>query len=121
MANTITVQTNFELRQGSTLVLPWSFRKVITQTGQLIQWDVLSITTTEVTYSVSGLTTPGVFIAYNLDPTNYVQWGKTTTDYIGRMRAEEAVPPFRLDGGVANLYFKANTAACKVFIGVCQD
>lgn len=121
MANTITVQGNFELRQGSTLVLPWAYRKVITQTGQLIQWDVLNVTTTEVTYSVSGLTTPGIFMAYNLDATNYVQWGKTSTDYIGRMRAEEAALPMRLDGNVTNLYFKANTAACKVFVAVCQD
>lgn len=121
MANTLTINTNLELRQGTSIVLPWSKQQSITLTGQLLQWDVLNITTTEVTYAVSGLTTPAYMWAVNLDATNYIQWGKTTTDYIGRMRAGEAVNPFRLDGGVTNLYFKANTAACKMFVAVVQD
>lgn len=120
MANTLRINTNIELRQTG-IVLPCPIpAQTITLTGQLIQWDILTITTSEVTWSISGVSTPSYFWAINLDGTNYVQWGKTTTDYIGRMLALEVAHPFRLDNGVSNLYFKANTASCKIFAAVCQ-
>lgn len=95
----------------------------INQTGQLVFKRVVSIATTETTVSLTGLTTPKVCYLYNLDGTNYCEWGTTTADY-----------PLRLypygNGGIPNiltlnttkttLYLKANTAATRVLICVYE-
>ncbi len=118
MANILRINTNIELRQTG-VVLPCPIpAQTITLTGQRIQWDILTVTTSEYTWSLSAVGTPGWFWAINLDATNYVQWGKDTTSYIGTMLALEVAHPFRLDGSVTNLYFKANTASCKIFAAV---
>ena len=55
----------------------------------------------------------------NLDATNYIEIGFSTTVYGLRLEAGEAIA-FRLNPG-ATIYAKANTAACKLLCKVYQD
>jgi len=66
------------------------------------------------------LTTEGWLFMRNLDATNYVQWGFSTTVYGGRIRAGETAGPFRMEPGLT-LFLKANTAACNVLIYGFED
>ena len=66
------------------------------------------------------LTTLGWLFMKNLDPTNYVRWGFSTTVYGGRMKPGETVGPFRLNPA-ATLFLIANTAACKVLVYAFED
>ena len=59
--------------------------------------------------------TKGWLFMQNLDATNYVQWGFSTTVYGGRMKPGETAGPFRMEPALT-LFLKANTAACNVLI-----
>lgn len=89
-------------------------------TGRLFS-ATLSIGTTEESVTFTDITTPGLCFLYNLDATNYVQWGPATGVYQGRLKANDAPACFRLDNGATTLYLKANTAACTVQIKVLHD
>lgn len=80
----------------------------------------LTIGTTEESVTFPELSTKGWLIMRNLDGTNYVQWGFSTTVYGGRMEAGEPAGPFRLEPGTT-IYLKANTAACQVLIYALED
>lgn len=74
----------------------------------------VTIGTTEESYSFGELATLGWIAFKNLDTTNYVEWGFSTGVYGGKiMPGEEGT--FRLKPGTT-MYFKANTAACKMII-----
>lgn len=66
------------------------------------------------------LTTLGWFFMKNLDATNYVRWGFSTTVYGGRIKPGETAGPFRLNPG-STLFLIANTAACKVLVYGFED
>lgn len=91
----------------------------ITQTGQG-QWrPVLSIGTTEESYSSFGdVATPGRCIIQNLDDTNYVKVGFSTGVYGLRIPPGEHID-VRLEPGLT-LYMIANSAACKVLIWILE-
>ena len=74
---------------------------------------IQNIGTTEETLGATGLTSKGWLFIRNLDATNYVQMGFSTTVYGIRLRPTE----FALlrTEAAATVYLKANTAACNVF------
>jgi len=74
----------------------------------------VTIGTSEESFALPELSTKGWVMMQNLDATNFVQWGFSTTVYGGRMKAGETAGPFRLD--VLAIFLKADTAACKVQI-----
>ena len=83
---------------------------------------VRSIATTETSIALTGITTPKVAIIWNLDATNYVELGTTTTDYpIKLFPTGSGIPNvITLNASKTTLYLKANTAACKVRIIVLE-
>lgn len=115
MANEITVLIDGNVSNGNVtnIFSPGSFQ--LDQNNARIYDQVLNIGTTEETISFTDFTTtaPLVFLL-NLDSTNYVQFGLTTS-YTGRLVAGDPPAFFRLDAG-ASLRLKANTAACEVRI-----
>lgn len=80
---------------------------------------VITIGTAEETVTFDSVT-PGLVLMYNLDATNYVEWGVATGVYPFRLRPKLTATNY----GVPNLvyinsgtiYMKANTAACKVLV-----
>ena len=74
----------------------------------------VTIGTSEEEVAFGELTTPGYCVIKNLDGTNFVEWGFSTTVYGGKLLAGETAGPFRLNG--LSLFLKADTAACKVLI-----
>ena len=82
---------------------------------------VVSIATSETSVALTGITTPGVAIIYNLDATNYCEVGTTTTDYPIKLRPSSLPAMIPLNAGKTTLYLKANTAATKVQIIVLEE
>jgi hypothetical protein len=119
MADEITLNFRMQLANGSDDFDFNPGRQLLTQTTQGRFDSIRSIATTETSISLTGITTPGRFILQNLDATNYVEWGTTTTDYPCKLIATEQHSG-RLNTGKTTLYLKANTAACKVRIIVCE-
>lgn len=81
--------------------------------------ELLVTSAAEVTLSF-GSVSPGPILLYNLDETNYVQWGVATTVYPFRLHPRvannsRACPAFvTLESGT--IYLRANTADCRVLI-----
>lgn len=97
----------------------------ITQTNGRIYKRVHTIGTTEESITSFGdVATPGVMVLYNLDGTNFVQWGFATTDYGGHLTANDGSStkgmPIAIFYGLSGveLYLKADTAACEVLVVV---
>ena len=82
---------------------------------------VVSIATSETSVVLTGITTPGVAIVYNLDATNYCELGTTTADYGSKLRPSGFPAIIPLNTGKTTLYLKANTAATKVQIIVLEE
>jgi len=80
---------------------------------------MVEIGTVEETVAFSELTTPGWCTIQNLDETNFVEWGFSTGVYGGKLKAGETAGPFRVN--VSTLYFKSDTAACRVVINALED
>lgn len=91
------------------------------QTGALVYDSVHSVGTSEETAgpNFGDIGTEGLCVIYNLDMTNYVQVGFSTTVYGMRLRGASAPARFFIEPG-ATLYLKANTAACNVRIIVYE-
>lgn len=121
MANEITIQSRLTLSKGGNKASFAPDTQKVTQTGTRLKDVVVNVATTEQTLTISDVGTPGYIAFQNLDGTNYVQWGIATGVYTGRVRAGEVANPFRIDGGVATLYLKANTAACDLRVVVLED
>ena len=121
MANEITVQALLQVRNGN-LEMPLNF-PAATFTQAAVGGPTpgyLTIGTSEESVAFAELGTLGWCIMKNLNATNYVEWGFSTTVYGGRMEAGETAGPFRLNPG-ATLYLRANTAACKCVIYAFED
>lgn len=96
-------------------------RLQITQTNSGKFERVVSIATSETSVTLTGITTPGVAIIYNLDATNYCEVGTTTADYGIKLRPSSLPAMIPLNAGKTTLYLKANNAATKVQIIVLEE
>lgn len=121
MADEITVSASLSVKNGN---LDWKHSPGTKTYDQAAVGGptpgMVNIGTSEESVAFSELGTEGWLIMQNLDATNYVQWGFSTTVYGGRMEAGETAGPFRLEPS-ATLYLKANTAACNVLIYAIED
>ena len=121
MADEITITSKLKVVNGNheIKVQPTSHSFDQSAVGEYDQVHNIGTTEESVT-SFGDITTEGFCYLRNLDATNYVQWGYSTGVYGGRMEAGEPAGPLRLEPG-ADLFFKANTAACNVRIVVIED
>lgn len=88
--------------------------------GDKIYHNTLDIGTSEESVTSFGdVSTEGYCYLRNLDDTNFVQVGFATTDYGIRLEPGEYAW-FRLEPS-ADLFLKADTAACVVEIAVIED
>ena len=80
---------------------------------------LLSVTTSEVTLSF-GSVTPGVVLLYNLDETNFVEWGVATGVYPfrlpPRLASNSKACPALVTRQSGTIYLKADTATCRVLV-----
>lgn len=80
---------------------------------------VISVTTSEFTLSF-GSVTPGPVLLFNLDDTNYVEWGVATGVYPFRLHPLKAANnkgfPSLVYFETGTIYLKANTATCQVLV-----
>lgn len=119
MANEISVSVDVSLTKGN-LSRRVTTRKSIDQTGNGVYHNTVSVGTTEESIATFGdITTEGLMYLRNLDTTNYVQWGFSTTVYGGRMAPGMVAGPFQAEPGLT-LFLKANTAACLVEVFVAE-
>lgn len=75
---------------------------------------IVSVGTSEETIAFTDITTPGYLYIKNLDGTNYVEVGFTTTATAAAMKVAAGgflIVPL---SSTATVYAKANTAACRV-------
>jgi len=77
-------------------------------------WNIHNIGTDEEEVDSFGDTVPSDVIVINRSATNYVQVGRTTTEYYARLRPGKAMA-IAFEPGTS-LFMKANTAACDVEI-----
>lgn len=113
MANEISVNVKVGLTKGD-LSRRLSCSKTIDQSGAGVYHNTVSIGTTEESIATFGdVATEGLIYLRNLDATNYVQWGFSTTVYGGRIAPGMVAGPFQAEPGLT-LFLKANTAACLV-------
>ncbi len=86
---------------------------------------VVSVTTSEMNLATGDISTLGWLFMRNLDDTNYVTWGVSTSTgasmspAVGRMETGE-IAALRLNPG-ATIRMLANTAACKVQVWLFED
>ena len=119
MANEIRIAVNVSLTKGN-LSRTVRHNKTIDQSGAGLYHNTVSVGTTEESISTFGdVSTEGLICLRNLDATNYVQWGFSTTVYGGRMAPGMVAGPFQAEPGLT-LYLKANTAACLVEVFVAE-
>lgn len=137
MANEISLNQRLSLANG--LVVdpgPNMGAQRINQNNALLWKRTILLTAetdTNISALIAGLTTVGICYFYNLDPTNYVQWGGDTgagaIAVIGKMLPAplvngspdpDIVPMFRLDSG-GMLRMKAHTGNCEVLVCVYDD
>lgn len=121
MARSLRITRAITYVDGSTTIatIP-SFTDSITQAADLYTVIPKSVTTSEVSVSLSALTTNGEVMINNLDATNYIEVGTTTGDYPIFIKAGRTAGPFQLNAG-KTLYLKANTATCKAEIYAWND
>ena len=116
MANEITITSGIKVAKGNLAFTQQSTSATFDQTGTGGPTPgVISVGTAEESTAFPELTTEGWLWMKNLDTTNYVQWGFSTTVYGGRMKAGETAGPFRMEPALT-LFLKANTAACNVAV-----
>ena len=123
MANEITVNLSVDLSNAGLTDEFKSGKIQITQATQILFKRIVSVATSETSVTLTGITTPKVCYLYNLDGTNYCEWGTTTTDYPGKLfpKGNGGIPNIlTLNAGKTTLYLKANTAATKLLIAVYE-
>lgn len=95
-----------------------STKLMLDQTTQGIFDSVRSIATSETSVALTGITTPGIAIIWNLDATNFCEFGTTTADYPIKLRPKGIPNIIDLNASKTTLYLKADTAATLVRIVV---
>jgi hypothetical protein len=117
----LTVTVNLTATDGTFALPPFSSGRIaLTQaTDGGGNPGVISVGTTEETVTFDSVT-PGLVLMYNLDATNYVEWGVATGVYPFRLRPKLTAVNYGVPNLVyinsGTLYLKANTAACRVLI-----
>jgi len=123
MAGTIIDNTRLQLTHG-TLAMDFNPGKItISQTTQLVFDRVCVITTSETTVAITGATSGRVLILYNLDTTNFVNYGfigVATTPYPLRLYPASIPHKMELNTTITNIYLDADVASCKVRI-ICLE
>jgi len=112
MADEITLSVDLDLVNGN---VEHDFRPnaiLIDQANERYVDRIQDIGTSEETVSFGDLTAKGLVVLYNLDSSNYVNWGHTTGNLDCKILAGE-YSVFRMDNSGA-LIMQANTATCKV-------
>lgn len=113
MANEITLSARFGVQNGTYDPGTLNVSNLsVDQAAVGAAEGVQNIGTSEETLSAGGLSTEGWLFIRNLDTTNYVQLGFSTGVYGCRLEAGEFAL-FRTEPS-ADIYLKANTAACNV-------
>jgi hypothetical protein len=128
MSNEITVSVSAQLSNlGLTDIFqPGNIQ--VTQTNQELFRRVIALTAgsdTSLTALISGITTLGIAYLYNLDPTNYIQWGPDSGGAlvpVGRLLPRSTSTPdipavLRLEPGIT-LRAKAHTGNCNLLLAV---
>jgi hypothetical protein len=128
MANEISATLNLSLKNlGLTDPGPNLGQISINQTNQLLFNRTVTLVAgvdTDVGALIVGLTTFGIGYLYNLDPTNYVQWGPNNGGAInvfGRLTKNDIPAVFRFDPTAPSLRMKANAGNCIVRVCVYDD
>jgi hypothetical protein len=79
----------------------------------------LNVTTSEVTLSF-GSVSPGPILLYNLDTTNFVEWGVATGVYpfrlFPRITTNSRAMPALVTLESGTIFMRADTAACRVLV-----
>jgi len=120
MAGTIRISQQLILENGSLKKVIQPTNMIFVQDNPAAYEDVNTIPTSEeAVTSFGSITTEGWCFLHNLDGTNYVEVGFSTGVYGIRLESGETAM-FRLNPG-ADLYMKANTAACRVYVTVLED
>jgi hypothetical protein len=96
-----------ETKNGVTFAL--DFNRTVTVSGDVPIFEVKSIATADTALDLGGISTPGYFVAKNLDATNYITFGGDGTNYFNKLKALEFMA-VRWNG--AAIHAKANTGAC---------
>lgn len=108
MANELSLSISFsETKNGVTFAK--TFSKSVTITGDNPIAKVQSIATTDTTVDIGGISTPGYFVAKNLDATNYITLGTDGSNYFDKLKAGEIMVK-RWNGSAVHAL--ANTGAC---------
>ena len=116
MANEGRITLDMVLNDGASINHTWSPGGISGNiTNPLYEQKIISVGTTDETVSFDTITTLSYVGLYNLDDTNYVQYGDNATTYLGRLQPTGFPCGIPMDPG-ANLHLKANTAACNVLI-----
>jgi len=120
MANEISINLSMRVANGNLLEVIQPGAKSVDQAavgGPAPGY--VTVGTSEESLTLSEFSTLGYCYLQNLDATNYVEWGFTTTVYGGRLKAGE-IALFRFNPGSA-LFMKANTASCKCLVKVFEN
>lgn len=117
----IDVTVTLNPKEGDISLPPFSSGRIsVTQTSDGGgNPGLVDVTVSEVTISF-GSVSPGLVLLYNLDDTNFVQWGVATGVYPFRLQPRAAssnkgVPQLvYINSGT--IYMAADTATCKVLV-----
>lgn len=116
-ANELNLNTTFTFnKNGSTLQRSVSVN--VTVSGNVTQYGVQTIGTSDETIPLGDIGTIGYVYLKNLDVTNFTTAGTDGSNYQIKLKAGETAL-FRLNG--AALHMKSNTAGCKVEYGIIED
>lgn len=118
---TVTIQRYMAVANGT--LPPWQFvpsAESLTTTGTKLIDRVVDVTTSEFTFEIDALGTPGQVILINQDDTNYVRWGWSTGVYGGRVPAGKVSGPFEADAAQQDIFLIADTATCEVRVIVLE-
>lgn len=133
MSNEISLNFRLQLQNGLVTDFGPGFgAQRINQTNAMIWKRTIALAAgvdTDVTALITGLTSNGLLYAFNLDPTNYVQWGGGTSAIavVGQLLpapvvngspVPDAPAFFRLDPTSGKFRMKANTGNCEVLVCV---
>lgn len=89
----------------------FDFYKEITVTGEVGYHDVQTVGTAEESIVMPGdAAAPGYIILRNMDATNFIEIGVTSTVYNIKLEPARPVAVFPIDG--TTLFAKADTGAC---------
>lgn len=116
-ANELNVNTTFTFtKNGATLQR--SISGNVTVSGNISQYGVQTIGTSDETIPLGDVGTIGYVYIHNLDATNFVIFGSDGSVYPNKAKATE---PALVRWNGAAVHIKANSGACKVEYAIIED